>query len=296
MKRLFVLSLLLFVAIAGCGTSENEEDQTSGSSSDNPVANDNDGTEELPTLDELEEQSVDTHALLEKLQYEVTTSVENGTVTFHMSLKNNASEAMQIGFSSGQQFEIVVKDTESNEEIYRYSEGKMFTEALVFKEIKPNETLDWTFEWEYGDMPTSEWIATVTLLPININEAPLDANPFMKDVSIRIDKEQESETQAAFRNLEVTGENGVYTITGEAKVTAGHFSYHVEDGHQILIEETNKTLKEGAPNWSPFEIDLQLNPTQLPINGTVSLFLYEHNPKDGSINNEAVVPLESFQP
>ncbi|MEJ6949499.1 BsuPI-related putative proteinase inhibitor [Natronospora cellulosivora (SeqCode)] len=55
-----------------------------------------------------------------------------------------------LQFGSGQQFEIIVRDKE-DQEVYRYSEGKFFTMALVFKSIEAGESLSWQYEWDMKD-------------------------------------------------------------------------------------------------------------------------------------------------
>ena len=52
---------------------------------------------------------------------------------------------MQCG--SGQQYEIIISD-ENGTEVYRYSDNKMFTMALIYKDLQPGDTLHWQEKWD----------------------------------------------------------------------------------------------------------------------------------------------------
>lgn len=98
----------------------------------------------------------------------------------------------------------------------------------------------------------------------------------------------------AFQNIEVSGENGEYVVKGEARVFEGVFYYTVEDGDDYLVEETNVTVNNGAPAWSPFEIKISIPEDQLPLNGTITLELFEKSAQDNSIMNQSYVKLDEF--
>ncbi|MBA2133969.1 Spo0E family sporulation regulatory protein-aspartic acid phosphatase [Hydrogenispora sp. UU3] len=71
-------------------------------------------------------------------------------VIFDFALTNHSSEVLVLPFGSGQQFELVIRD-EKGEEVYRYSDGKFFTMALVYKQINPGEALRWQDQWDRRD-------------------------------------------------------------------------------------------------------------------------------------------------
>jgi hypothetical protein len=97
----------------------------------------------------------------------------------------------------------------------------------------------------------------------------------------------------AFRNVEAKGSGGAYTIIGEARVFEAMMSYAVSDGHRYLMER-HDMLQEGAPEWSPFKLVIEIPKEDLPVNGTLTLEVFEYSAKDGSKVNVWVVPLESF--
>jgi len=51
---------------------------------------------------------------------------------------------------TGQQFELTITDEKGNE-VYRYSDGKFFTLALIMKTINPGESIKWQDEWDMKD-------------------------------------------------------------------------------------------------------------------------------------------------
>lgn len=90
-----------------------------------------------------DDQSIVKGKLETKGSYEIT----DDKVILNFELMSHYAETKELKFSSGQQFEIVIMD-ENDKEVYRYSDGKAFTEALVFKTIKPGELLKWNDEWD----------------------------------------------------------------------------------------------------------------------------------------------------
>lgn len=76
-----------------------------------------------------------------------TYEIKDEKVVFDFELINHYTESKELMFGSGQQFEIIITN-ESGEEVYRYSDGKYFTLALVYKNINPGDSLCWQNEWD----------------------------------------------------------------------------------------------------------------------------------------------------
>jgi len=72
--------------------------------------------------------------------------IKDGKVVFDFELVNLHKEPQTLTFSSGQQFEVTVTD-EAGNEVYRFSDGKFFTMALVNRTIDAGESLKWRDEW-----------------------------------------------------------------------------------------------------------------------------------------------------
>jgi len=110
---------------------------------------------------------------------------------------------------------------------------------------------------------------------------------------VEITREQPPLENVAFRNITVSGEQGNYVVTGEARIFEATYQYEVSDGHQIFMQGFGMA-SAGAPEWGTFTIEVSISPSELPMNGTVSIFLFEESAKDGSIINEMDVVLEVF--
>ena len=120
--------------------------------------------------------------------FETTGSYEikDDKMNFNFELKNNSTEDKVLQFGSGQQFEITVEN-EEGEEVYRYSDGKYFTMAIVFREIKAGESIEWQDSWDMKDKDGKElsegkYTATIEILSILEEGQNLD-----KDFTIGIE-------------------------------------------------------------------------------------------------------------
>jgi hypothetical protein len=117
--------------------------------------------------------------------------------------------------------------------------------------------------------------------------------PFLTNV-LSMDYQQNlEEANTVFKNMQVEGKNGDYTVKGEASTKEGKFYYTVEDGHNQYVEETPVTLEKKFPEQSPFEIKISIPKDDLPQNATLILNLYERS-KEGNIINNFPVVLEQI--
>ena len=97
----------------------------------------------------------------------------------------------------------------------------------------------------------------------------------------------------AFREISWTGENGEYTITGQASVYEATFHYAVSDGHYYL-DEGFVTTTAGGPAWGDFSFDILIAEKDLPFQGTIMLELFAESAEDQSRMHELNIPLEKF--
>jgi len=100
--------------------------------------------------------------------------LSNGKVLFEFELINHYSEPKELMFGSGQQFELTITN-EKGEEVYRYSDDKFFTMAIIMKTINPGESIKWQDEWDMtnknGDKLTSgKYKADIRILAIQEDE------------------------------------------------------------------------------------------------------------------------------
>lgn len=93
---------------------------------------------------------------------------KDGQIVFNIAFANNHSASHKLQFSSGQQYEIVVTD-ENESEVYRYSDGKFFTMAIVYRTLKPGETMSWQETWDLTNkdgekLRSGKYTATISVL------------------------------------------------------------------------------------------------------------------------------------
>jgi len=82
-----------------------------------------------------------------KFETRGTYEVKEDKVIFDFEIISHYTEPKELKLGSGQQFELTITD-EKGEEVYRYSDGKFFTLALLYKELNPGEILKWQDEWD----------------------------------------------------------------------------------------------------------------------------------------------------
>lgn len=104
--------------------------------------------------------------------------VKEEEVVFDFQLVNNSEEKRELHFSSGQQFEIVITN-EAGEEVYRYSDDRFFTMALLLKEIQPGEAMTWSDVWDKSDkdgniVEAGNYTAVISIVVMNTDEVDIE--------------------------------------------------------------------------------------------------------------------------
>lgn len=108
---------------------------------------------------------------------------------FTFSLTNVFDTAAHLVFSSGQQFELVVKDAEGTE-VYRFSDGRLFTMALIYEELPPGASLTWSDVWDLKDkdgrpVAPGRFQAEITVLA-RVMDGPLDSEQLSTSVEFEL--------------------------------------------------------------------------------------------------------------
>jgi hypothetical protein len=67
-------------------------------------------------------------------------------VKFAFHVTNNAARRVELVFPSGQTHDVVVMDS-LGREVWRWSEGRMFTQAIQNRVLEANETLTYQAAW-----------------------------------------------------------------------------------------------------------------------------------------------------
>jgi hypothetical protein len=255
---------LLLVLLAGCATNGNEQ---------------------------LNKDGQDNHNAEVNIDMQLSVLENENTTDFKISLTNNANAEAVLEFSSGQQFEIIVK-SENGEEVYKFSDGRMFTQAFQNLVLPPGESVEWGDTWTHNDEITSGmYEVTAKVLAITINEETLDPKMLEETKSINIEKPNKVTYPAndAFQNITITKNGMIYTISGEARVYEGVFQYEIKEAGNVVLSG-HKKAPEGAPTWSQFTFTLDLN-NVLTGSGSAELELFVYSANDGAKEKILVIPL-----
>jgi hypothetical protein len=88
-----------------------------------------------------------------------------GDVAFALHVTNNASRRLELTFPTGQTHEIVVLDT-LGREVWRWSAGRMFTQALQNRVLESSETVTYQATWKTVP-PAGTFVAVASLASRN---------------------------------------------------------------------------------------------------------------------------------
>lgn len=88
----------------------------------------------------------------------------DGDVEFTFTVTNTGPNPVELSFRSGKRADVAVTDA-GGEEVWRWSQGRMFTQAISTVELTPGETLDRSFTW--SDPPAGDYEAEGTLAATN---------------------------------------------------------------------------------------------------------------------------------
>jgi len=92
---------------------------------------------------------------------------QGNAVAFTFRVTNNAKKKLELVFPNGQTHDLVVVDN-AGEEIWRWSAGRMFTQALQNRIVGAHETISYEVAWTPpGGSPGTMLTAVATLLSEN---------------------------------------------------------------------------------------------------------------------------------
>ncbi|GIQ67647.1 hypothetical protein DUZ99_11280 [Xylanibacillus composti] len=148
---------------------------------------------ELPATDlkwPLPQQKEGKEPLQGLFETDLNAELQNGKVEMVFSLKNISGEALRISHGSGQQFDISVRN-EHDEEVYRWSYGKAFTQALIERGLRPGEQLTYHEAWPLVDndgnrVPAGQYTVKVEVL-IGMEGGTIDPDEWTAEAVIALD-------------------------------------------------------------------------------------------------------------
>lgn len=126
-----------------------------------------------------------------RFETRVAYEIRENKVVFDFELMSHYTRPQDLTFSSGQQFELTITD-EKGEEVYKYSDGKFFTMALVTRTINPGESLEWQDEWDMTNkdgekLESGKYTAVITIMAIpESGEEKLDESQFTATVAFSL--------------------------------------------------------------------------------------------------------------
>jgi hypothetical protein len=90
-------------------------------------------------------------------------SVKNG-VALNFRVMNTGSKRLEVNFPSGKTHEVIVVDS-LGREVWRWSNGRMFTQSLQNRVMHASDTLDYDAVWR--NAPAGKYTAIATLASEN---------------------------------------------------------------------------------------------------------------------------------
>jgi len=143
-------------------------------------------------------------------------------------------------------------------------------------------------------------LSLILLVACNNNEQKVSQiksdslNPVTETTQVR--KEVQPDTlllqkysNERFRNVTVERTDKYkFLVRGEGRIFEANFGWVVEDGHNELLKGFQMT-DAGAPEWGNFNFTIDVQKKR--ENSTLTLFLFESSPKDGSREYELPITL-----
>ena len=103
----------------------------------------NDGNKPLASR----HQTADENEILGTTFNVIRPTDDAGSLKFALRVKNNTTKMVEIQFPDGQTHDFVVSDS-TGKEIWRWSEGRMFTQAMKSKTLKGKDDTVFEESWE----------------------------------------------------------------------------------------------------------------------------------------------------
>ncbi|MUK90145.1 hypothetical protein GMD78_17365 [Ornithinibacillus sp. L9] len=100
------------------------------------------------------------------------------------------------------------------------------------------------------------------------------------------------QSSVQFQNIDVTVENNIATMTGQAISSNGEFFYVVLIGEKEVSEETKVSIKDGIDSWSDFSIELELTEEMLEAEEDVPVFQLYGKRENGDRINPNYIPID----
>ena len=153
-----------------------------------------------------------------------TCEIKDGKAVFDFELMSHFTESRELEFGSGQQFELIITD-EKGEEVYKFSDGKFFTMALITKSIIPGESLKWQDEWDMTDkegkkLTTGKYRAKISIMVISEeNDEKIDQSQLIDVIDFELN---------AARIIKETADKLIHAISDKDSETISDYVHPVK--------------------------------------------------------------------
>lgn len=118
--------------------------------------------------------------------FEVHEELKDHQLIVNMIVTNEQNEKGSLSFSSGQLYEIVLFN-QLNEEVYRYSDGRMFTMAVTEQPFEPNESKKFQEEVPLENLEAGTYRLDVQFLVMAADEQEwTEKEEFKKSLEVMI--------------------------------------------------------------------------------------------------------------
>jgi hypothetical protein len=92
----------------------------------------------------------------------VQATAQGDSVRFVLQVTNTTAEAVELEYRTGQAFDFVVLD-EAGREVWRWSDGRMFTQAVRHESLGPGETITHAALWSSEGRPAEAYAVVGSL-------------------------------------------------------------------------------------------------------------------------------------
>jgi hypothetical protein len=164
----FITVLMIVIVSTACGTSnvsqENKQLKGNGDASETlPKSEDIGSSEETGSSEDIE--SNDNQGIWQGnigatlVQYE-----HEDKISFKYEIRNHKKKPIEINFSSGKQFDFIIKD-ENGEKVYQHSDDRMYIQALKTIELKQGEALTYEIpvsQFDPGEYTIEVWLTSTS--------------------------------------------------------------------------------------------------------------------------------------
>ena len=182
----------------------------------------------------------------------LNTTKKDGKLNIDFALKNRTSQDITLQFSSGKKYDIVISDM-AGKEVYRLSNGRMYTMALTSKVIEDGS--DWSINevWDFIDNDGKKVVPGK--YRVKVEFVPYDYTK-LRGIDIKLDAEKQIDvTEVDVRqNIDVTLNTKIVNRKLEmdfvlSNNTTKDITLHFGSGQQYDVIITNENNQE-VYRWS----------------------------------------------